>query len=165
MVHGLSPDGQCRLVADCYVALFRAYGVTVEWTRSPRLYTPTLGASIAFDGDHAQGHLVVTATDGLLEAPGFEPASPAVWIPELANQLLARIKNRLLAKGTILTLATPIALHGPELNQRPLKTGASVRGPNGQATAWFEVENAMPSTQDGRGVYESAVPEGTILTF
>jgi CheY-specific phosphatase CheX len=94
--------------------------------------TDDVGASIGFTGPVLRGALVMTSTRRLvrkvlpadLAAEGTDPQI-ADWTGELANQLLRRIKNKLLAYGVVLEMSTPTVFFGLELARK--HTGSTVR--------------------------------------
>ncbi len=115
-----------HIVVTCTEALFLSLGLPVEHlglvdeSTSPR--RQTLGV-MGFGGLQMRGALLLSADMAALAHT--HPARPAPaalseaalrdWSGELANQLLGRIKNRLLARGLVIQLSTPTTLSGLDL--------------------------------------------------
>lgn len=105
-----------RYLADALEELFRAYGA---W--SPErcdVPVPTRGtaraASIGFSAASASGTVTLTVEEDLLYASlssiGGDDAPRMMltdWAGELANQLLGRLKSKLLGHQLILEMSTP----------------------------------------------------------
>jgi CheY-specific phosphatase CheX len=133
------------MLIDCATALLEAFGTSVRYDPAGEARHPPedgLLAIIGFAGGHMRGSLVLSANRGLLErsrpvaaarvtpsgpGPAAEPAAPPPpspvdalqdWIGELANQLLGRLKSRLLAHGVAIQLGTPTTVSGLELRVR-----------------------------------------------
>jgi CheY-specific phosphatase CheX len=87
-----------------------------------------IGFGGAEDAPSLRGSLILSANHGLLErscpAPrvagqvGCSAETLQDWIGELANQLLGRLKSRLLAHGVTIQLGTPTTVSGLELRVR-----------------------------------------------
>jgi hypothetical protein len=71
---------------------------------------------VGFNGDQMRGTLLLATSEKPLGAttPSTD-SSLQEWIAELANQLLGRIKNRLLSRAVTLHLTTPIVLRGQHI--------------------------------------------------
>ena len=162
MAHVASLGEWRPLVVQCTIDLFLAYDVELAETAVDQ--RPDIGSLIRFGGHQARGQLALAVTTALLDAPAFAHSPPETWLRELSNQLLGRIKNRLLPTGTVLKMSTPEPLTDPELRQQPLDVGISVRGSHGVAVVWFEID-AQPFAPTDNETCETAVAEGTILTF
>lgn len=122
-----------RIVVSCTEALFLSLGVTVEHVgvadesaAAPRQTLAVMG----FGGLQMRGSLLMSADASALtllhpaRAGGAAPAEDELcdWSGELANQLLGRVKNRLLAHGLVIQQSTPTTLSGLDL-----RLGASTR--------------------------------------
>jgi len=123
---------------------------------------------MGFGGKQMRGSVVLAATDGPLAATNpCSSASQRDWICELANQLVGRMKLRLLSLGVEILLATPAGLTGVSLS--PL--AARPRGfklfaaDTGFICAWVDCE-AMPGFEaSSPSPEEAAVVEGELLLF
>jgi len=63
------------------------------------------------------------------------------WLAELTNQLLGRVKNRLLAFGTVIHCSTPVVLGGERIApiaSQPL--GHLFTADGGVVSVWFDTE-------------------------
>ncbi|MDF3064430.1 MAG: hypothetical protein K0R38_31 [Polyangiaceae bacterium] len=161
------------LASDCCQELFSAYGLTLDCASSALLapgdnflYCSVMG----FGGRQVRGALVLVSTAEPLERthPG-DAESHQDWIRELSNQLMGRVKNRLLALGAEVMLATPAAISGKNLDltcRTPAATQVFQAG-SGLVCVWVECEYLegfeLPTTPSGN--LEAALPEGEALLF
>jgi hypothetical protein len=125
------------MLVECATALLEAFGTTVRYDPAGEARHPPedgLLAIIGFGSGEGlaggqkglRGSLVLSANRGLLErsrpvtARSGEGGVDALqdWIGELANQLLGRLKSRLLAHGIAIQLGTPTTVSGLELRVR-----------------------------------------------
>jgi CheY-specific phosphatase CheX len=119
------------MLVDCAIALLHAFGTSARYDPAGEDKHPAedgMLAIIGFAGEKLRGSLVLSANPGLLE--GSCPARTVGrtdathgeilqdWIGELANQLLGRLKSRLLAHGVAIQLGTPTTVSGLELRVR-----------------------------------------------
>lgn len=101
------------LVDDCCRELFAAYGLLLGKCRHelpPQSASPLSWATLSFHASAGTGELVFAASEEVLRESGplaLDSASACDWLCELANQLLGRVKSRLLLRGVELVLATP----------------------------------------------------------
>ena len=133
------------------VALFADYGQTLQVLESAeepkRQLSMSLGAAIGFTSAHVRGVLAIAVDEQLASAmhplTGSDSASSTDWIGELANQLLGRLKNKLLAYGVELALSTPVVVQGTDLRlgavHRRATRLAFGHGQN-QAQVWWDAE-------------------------
>ncbi len=103
------------LDASCF-ALFEAYDIDLEKrpNETPNAQHMLLGF-IGFTHDHMRGTVAIIAPQLLLDHSA-QGACPKDWIGELANQLLGRLKNKLLGYDVALQMSTPIAMRGCALS-------------------------------------------------
>lgn len=114
-----------ELVTAC-ISLFRDNGV--ELTAADEAGGPDSIAGegavafIGFTGDHLRGHLTILAPVGIVARSHPLNASITMdddaicdWARELANQLLGRMKNRLLELGIVLLISMPSAALGEKV--------------------------------------------------
>ncbi len=161
------------LVFDCCRDLLCSYALDVlprGRDAYPSADQLALCGIMGFGGRQMRGALVLAATREPLEKTnpgGF--SSQRDWICELANQLLGRVKNRLLSVGVEILLATPAGLSGENLNPTPGKLRApQVFGvEKGFVCVWIDCEFAdgfellmTPSAN-----FEAALPEGEAILF
>ena len=134
------------IVGECCVELFEAYDVALTPQPDEQvvpLDELVLSGIIGFTGDKLQGSLVLCATRSLLESPNFANSCSNDWIAELSNQLLGRIKNRLLSFGITIYLSTPITMRGHDLKPSTSHPGSEplhLRGLTEGAVVWFDVD-------------------------
>jgi hypothetical protein len=129
--HDTSLAGSTRaavdsLVQGSLVELFAAYEVAVA--PLPRMAGPNVAAvppicvGIGFkcNGSHAAGKLTLSLSNELLDhMKAGEPESLKVdWARELGNQLIGRIKNRLLPFALRLDIGAALMLEAGQLAQR-----------------------------------------------
>jgi hypothetical protein len=160
------------LVFECCQELFSAYALDLH-PRSrddfPNAEALAVCGVMGFGGKQMRGALVMAATREPLEStnPGGL-TSQRDWVCELANQLMGRIKNRLLALNVEILLATPAGLSGDNLSPGKLRAPqvfATDRG--GFVCVWidcemnegFELPTTLPKALEG------AVSEGDTLLF
>ena len=114
-------EGACR-------ALFEAVGTPLEPAGEAVGTRDDVGASIGFTGPVLRGALVLISTRRLIQralpadvASGDTSAQVADWTGELTNQLLGRIKNKLLRYGVTLEMSTPTVIFGLELARKDMR--------------------------------------------
>lgn len=153
--------------------LFAAYDVPVE----RRGFDPDLERSdvhyagiIGFTGEAMRGTLLLIPSDAVATAAGA-PANPAGqrdWIGELANQLLGRLKTRLLRHGIEVTITTPLVVHGRYI--APVPTSDSVpfplayHSPHGIIHVWIDADLA-PGLELVEEHGKSLLSEGELMMF
>lgn len=130
------------LVQASLVDLFNAYGVALAPLPRSALAAPAapeVSVAAAFrSGSDGAGRLTLSLPAALLEQmKGNEATSVRIdWARELANQLLGRIKNRLLPFGVRVEIGS-LTLLDPKLMQHQLQNlsglrvylGRTLRGP------------------------------------
>jgi len=124
-----------KVICESLIGLFAGNGVVLDATaQNAEALDYTLAASIGFAGESIRGMLVLTADRPLVSAslpPEVQSrvptdASLCDWIGELANQLLGRIKNRLLRYGVDFEMSIPSVVQGRNL-KRALPDGSLSR--------------------------------------
>jgi hypothetical protein len=105
------------------IELFRSYAIAIApaggFADLDRLDSDAEGAGLCFSGGGMSGELVLAAPRAILAAMGHGEALGARdWVRELANQLLGRVKNRLLRYEVRLGGGVPSALQRLELRAR-----------------------------------------------
>jgi hypothetical protein len=161
------------LVFDCCRELFSAYELDVHPRSRSEFPSPeelALCGVMGFGGKEMRGALVLAATREPLERtnPGGL-TSQRDWICELANQLMGRVKNRLLSYQVEIHLATPAGLSGDNLCPSPSKLRAPqvFAADSGFICVWIDCELAegfeLPAHPTPQA--EAAVAEGETLLF
>lgn len=162
------------IVANATVELFAASEVKLVAAST----TPALDrvAVIGFGGGGLRGSLGLGVSAGLLDqlvGPGGEPDAGASrrddWLAEMANQLLGRVKNRLLRHGVTIAIALPMVLRGLRVeivgSSKELWT-YPFEAPAGVLCVWIDVvadpEFALaPSSDEGLEIPS----EGDVILF
>jgi hypothetical protein len=132
------------VVAESCQQLFDDYGLALE---RRMVDAQTIGeisfcGVIGFTGPRCRGVLLLAVTEGPLRQSNPTEAPLRSWIAELSNQLLGRIKNRLLRHGLELSASTPIVLHGSHLAPMSRRNFQPVlfSGGGGYVGTWLDCE-------------------------
>ena len=146
--------------------LMQAYGVqlnpTLGWGESDEvMFSGVMG----FVGDSVRGTCLLAAPQGTVEAAAPRSAAARDWVGELANQLVGRLKAKLMARGATIALSTPVVLRGVKLSPLPRTDVAPVvfESTAGKVLVWLEVE-----IEDGFQLGEERAlkaSEGELLVF
>jgi hypothetical protein len=155
------------VVAESCLELFSHYGITVlppdDWSRANFAFC----AAIGFTGSDLRGSLLLASSREPLNMAGDNIDAIRDWLAELANQMLGRIKNRLLALGTAIYYSTPVILRGQHLaplDNQPIPH--LFRRANGGVVAiWFDVEIGADLILADTPTANAAVGEGEALLF
>lgn len=131
------------VVQQSCIALFSHYQVAIAPSVSAQ---PTgeiaLCGVIGFTGDDIRGSLMLACSREPLElAHRGEEVAMRDWLGELTNQLLGRVKNRLLTFGTVIHCSTPVVLSGERIapiESQPL--GHLFTADGGVVSVWFDTE-------------------------
>lgn len=112
---------------DCTKALFGDYEVAVEITEEQKSVTDdqVLLSVIGFGGKEMRGTVVLSAPEKTFQAARQGDEDLRDWAGEMSNQLLGRIKNRLLKYGVDLKMSTPIAICGMQVDYKVAKETSS----------------------------------------
>jgi CheY-specific phosphatase CheX len=123
--------------------LMQAYGVTLQptngWGESDEvMFSGVMG----FVGDAVRGTCLLAAPQGTVEAAAPRDAPARDWVGELANQLVGRLKAKLMARGATIALSTPVVLRGVKLSPLPRTDVDPVvfESTAGKVLVWLEVE-------------------------
>jgi CheY-specific phosphatase CheX len=134
---------QAMAAAAC-VELLQAYGVTATPAADGWVHTDELLFSgvMGFVGSNVRGTCLLAAPLAAVLATAPADARPRDWVGELANQLVGRLKLKLMARGVTIALTTPIVLSGMRLS--PLPRGDVQPGvletKTGRVLVWLETE-------------------------
>jgi hypothetical protein len=132
-----------ELASAACVELMLAYGVSLEpvtgWVESDE---PMLCGVMGFVGDNVRGSCLLAATVHAVEAAAPPGAAPRDWVGELANQLVGRLKAKLMQRSATIALSTPVALCGVRVSPLPRTQVEPVvfESPAGKVLVWLEVE-------------------------
>jgi hypothetical protein len=98
---------------------------------------------VGFTGDQMRGAILLATTrEPLGRTSPVSDTSFREWVAELSNQLLGRLKNKLLTRGVVLHMSTPVVLRGQHLTPltrnelRPLVFDCD----NGCVCVWVDAE-------------------------
>ncbi len=151
------------MAAAACLELFEAYGVGLARASadpegpSDVLYCGVMG----FVGQGVRGSCLLAASRTPLERSCPTPGPIRDWMGELTNQLVGRIKAKLLSRGVRVAMSTPIVLRGEHLRPLPRKNlppmAFSVE--SGLLLLWVELEVA----QDFELKEESEVADSTAV--
>lgn len=144
-----------ELASNSCSELFADYGVVLKrgrlrWGNSTE---PLLSSVMGFVGEHLRGTCLLACERGPLEASCPPGGRSRDWIGELANQLIGRLKVKLLAYDIDVALTTPIVLQGIQIQPLPRAEfePAMFSSSSGVLIAWIEVEVAsgynLPETR------------------
>ena len=131
------------LAGAACIELMQAYGVqlspTQGWVESDEvMYSGVMG----FVGDRVRGTCLLAAPQGTVQAAAPKDAGARDWVGELSNQLVGRLKAKLMARGATIALSTPVVLRGVKLSPLPRTDVAPVvfESTAGKVLVWLEVE-------------------------
>jgi hypothetical protein len=134
------------LAASACVELFAAYDLALEEVPcEPADGAIMLCGVIGFTGPGVRGTAILAATPSPVEVTCPTGSSPRDWTAELTNQLMGRIKSKLLARGAEVYLSTPVVLRGEHIAPVPRAATAprAFAAPDGgRAFVWVEAETA-----------------------
>jgi CheY-specific phosphatase CheX len=157
-----------KIAEESCTSLFQAYGVPLETVPASGTTAPALSAVIGFSGPGIRGTCILAASESPIKMSDPIGGSPRAWIAELSNQLVGRIKNKLLAHGAEVYVTTPVVLRAELLaridggNQVPPRAFASE---GGNVFVWIELDTdptlvLSPTPHDA-----AAVQEGDAVMF
>ncbi len=109
-------DLRTETMDECVVALFDAYEVPAvrlaDGTAPDASHN--LASVIGFTSSHMRGSVAIFTADAVVNATNPLEGENATrdWLAELANQLLGRIKNKMLRYGVQYDMSTPVVVAG-----------------------------------------------------
>ena len=148
--------------------LFEAYGVTLESTDTSfdESGGSVMSGVMGFLGTRLRGTCLLASTPGPLDASCPAGDRTRDWIGELTNQLVGRLKTKLMARGIEVFLTTPIVLTGARI--RPIPRGilqpSVFSWSGGNVLVWVEAESGRDLILSLDAPMETA-SEGEILLF
>jgi hypothetical protein len=135
-----------QVVTGSCTSLFADYSLPLERvdaaTRSNTFDIVFCGI-VGFTGDQMRGALLLaTSGEPLGRTLPSSDASLREWIAELSNQLLGRIKNKLVAHGVTLHMSTPTVLRGQHIAPVSVTPNAPYMfsSGNGVVCVWIDAE-------------------------
>jgi hypothetical protein len=157
-----------ELASEACTSLFEAYGVhlrSIPPTMAPHSRA-LLSGIVAFTGPGIRGTCILAATEKPICQSNPIGGSLREWIAELSNQLVGRIKNKLLARGAEVYVTTPVVLGGEHLAPLPryeLEPMLFVTE-GGTVFLWIEVE-ADADFRLSENAFGTPAREGEALLF
>jgi hypothetical protein len=144
-VSSLATSFFTNMAAESWIELLAAYGVEVTATAAGwenHTDEPVLFGVIGFGGKGMRATCLIGAERTLVEASCRAKSRPRDWIAELANQLVGRLKMKLLGYGVSVTMTTPLALSGVRVTPLPRSDTDPVgfTSQRGAALLWLEIE-------------------------
>ncbi|NOY26406.1 MAG: chemotaxis protein CheX [Oligoflexia bacterium] len=135
----------------CTAEVLASHGIRVA--RDRRVGDLGIASVIGFTGEGLAGALGLATTDPTLAtlyarsmgSPG-DLAAHSDWLRELSNQVLGRLKGRLLTKGYAIHLAIPQSVRGmslvPNESRRSHIAWTVLTSPAGVVLAWLDLETS-----------------------
>lgn len=168
------------LVQESLHELLEAYAISTEETvNAPG--EPETTAFVGFAGDAIKGGLLLIASDATLRRtrPRIGPADDepgqrelSDWLSELCNQLMGRLKNKLLPRQVTVYITVPSIVHGRDLHPDQVtgsdgnaeRVGFRQAGGSFQCflNAEYKPDFVIPELPEG---YVSQQAEGDMLLF
>jgi hypothetical protein len=152
------------------MALFEDYALPLARVREGAMRGAELlyCGVVGFTGDQMRGTLLLaTSSEPLGRTSPTSDASLREWIAELSNQLLGRVKNRLIPRGVELHLSTPVVLRGqhiaPVSRAELIPFAFSCDG--GYVCVWFDAELSAGVDLTQVSETEGLVVEGSTTLF
>lgn len=157
-------------------ALFEHLGIAVTFEPAPDRAKCDLACSIGFASPSLRGSLTVTADRSFVvnsRPPELRSGAPneievSDWMGELGNQLLGRLKNRLIAHGVVIDLGTPAVLYGVEIQRhvgrRPVACQRFLLGSAGKLVVHLDAD-VGEDFQLAEANGAEAMPEGEVALF
>lgn len=155
------------LAATACLELLEAYGVKAAASGQPWTATNEvmLAGVMGFVSERLLGSCLIAGSHDVLMATAPKDARPRDWVGELANQLVGRLKSKLLGRGVTITMNTPVVLSGISLRPLPRSEVAPTvhSTPAGQVLVWVEID-AEPEFTWGEPLDVPAL-EGGLVVF
>jgi len=157
-----------KIAEEACTSLFQAYGVPLETVPAIGAAAPALSAVIGFSGPGIRGTCILAASESPINMSNPIGGSPREWIAELSNQLVGRIKNKLLAHGAEVYVTTPVVLRGELLapldakNKLPPRAFASE---GGNVFVWIELDTDATLALSLTPRAAAAAEEGDAMMF
>ena len=162
-------SGVGLLAVSACQELFGAYGVQLRPSQTSwELWDePVLSGVMGFVGGCLRGTCLLAGGEGPIHASCPQGGRVRDWIGELTNQLVGRVKAKLLSRGIEVALTTPIILSGARL--QPVPRGALrptvFDSATGSVLVWIEAEAGGKLELGCEPMPSSTEAEGGILLF
>jgi hypothetical protein len=153
------------LTSEACISLFSDYSLPLRPAQqADKDLNPELlfCSVIGFSSDQMRGTLVLATTrEPLGRTTPVQGGSLREWVAELSNQLLGRVKRRLMERGVVLAMSTPIVLRGERLHPMPSKDAEPLTFvcEGGCVCVWMDAEiepgvDLSHVQKDGEGIGE-----------
>jgi hypothetical protein len=148
------------------VELLRAYGVTAQPTKVAIVPADfSCAAAVGFTGANMRGSLLIAVPSEISKRTCPLPSHAyRAWVAELSNQLLGRIKSKLLSYGVELHVTIPVVIPARLLSPDPGPDLVAHRFTSeaGEVLVWFDYEAVATLALVKSAVVED-YPEGTAV--
>lgn len=157
-----------RILEEVCQRLFKAYGV--ELTPAPSSMETTqevvLCGVLGFAGSHVRGSTLLAATTGPFEESRPTNGVMRDWVGELTNQLVGRLKVKLLERGTEIAVSTPVVLQGEHVAPLPRQVLKPIvfTSKHGLVFVWADVETVEGFALSD-GTSDPGMTEGDAVFF
>lgn len=166
----LEASGLVRsMMKDATVELFGDYKVKLDLVddTGPEEGSVVLCGVMGFTGSLARGSCLLAGT----EIP-FNTSKPSRgvmrdWVGELTNQLVGRLKIKLLERGVEIALSTPVVLQGEHIAPLPRRTLIPLvfEANPGRVFVWVELETVPNFELSQKPTEAITTEEGDALFF
>lgn len=176
-MHDAATELLARNLEIAVTALFEYLDVAVAFEPPPDRAKCDLACSVGFTSPNLRGSLTMTADHSFVSSsrpPELRSITPSDrdvsdWMAELGNQLLGRIKNRLVGHGVVIELGTPAVLFGVEIQRQlgrgPVACERFVRSADGKLLIHIDANISEHFQILEAGEAEEAMPEGEMALF
>lgn len=159
-----------ELARTCCVELFGSYDVELSGCEGSHEATIELAGIIGFTHSALKGAMIVGCSEAILQRShrASTGASRRDWSAELANQLLGRVKNRLVARGVDVDMTTPIALRGQHLTVDDADDKIKVlsfHSSDGWVRVWIDLEVTGEIALTPEDATVAVATEGEMMLF
>jgi hypothetical protein len=133
-----------ELAHDACIGLFAAYGVELratEWDALPR-GPLTLTSIVGFGGEAIHGSCILAANKASIEETKQVDVPLREWVSELGNQLVGRIRNRLLSHGVEVYQTSTVVIRSESMTPLPSRAFVPLafESHSGQVFVWVDLE-------------------------
>jgi hypothetical protein len=132
------------LAHEACIGLFEAYGVELRataWDAMPR-GPLTLTSIVGFGGRAIHGSCVLAANTTSIEETKHVDVPLREWVWELGNQLVGRIRNRLLSHGVEVYQTSTVVIRSESMTPLPSRAFVPLayESKTGQVFVWVDLE-------------------------
>jgi CheY-specific phosphatase CheX len=132
------------LAHEACTGLFEAYGVDLkatDWNAMPR-GPLTLSAIVGFGGEAIHGTCILAATESPIAESKQVDVPLRDWVAELGNQMVGRIRNRLLSHGVEVYQTSTVVIRSESMTPLPSRAFVPLafESRSGQVFVWVDLE-------------------------